>query len=199
VNHPRAANKQKQSSKEQRTRIQRFTYHALSIYALERITKESETHYWPIVKILTAYVRQHASQRNGEAAMPPEQWPSLDPDIEAIIAVLRERTRSYGHGEPSPLDLHGTALRYANFRAAHLRKVDLRKTLLEKADLSAADLSAADLSEALMGCANLKGATLLGANLSDANGATILRLINPPTDFSEANLRGTSLQNALMM
>src|SRR5215211_7419711 len=30
------------------------------IYALERISKESEDDYWPIMEILSAYVRQHA-------------------------------------------------------------------------------------------------------------------------------------------
>jgi hypothetical protein len=30
------------------------------IYALERIAKESEEDHWPIMEVLTAYVRQHA-------------------------------------------------------------------------------------------------------------------------------------------
>src|SRR5215218_3453534 len=33
------------------------------IYALERIARESEEDYWPIMEVLTAYVRQHAPQR----------------------------------------------------------------------------------------------------------------------------------------
>lgn len=33
------------------------------IYALERIAGESEEDYWPIMEILTTYVRQHASWR----------------------------------------------------------------------------------------------------------------------------------------
>src|SRR5215211_7626640 len=36
------------------------------IYALERIAKESEEDYWPIMEVLTAYVRQHAPWRPEE-------------------------------------------------------------------------------------------------------------------------------------
>ena len=31
------------------------------IYALERISNESEKDYWPIMEILTAYVRKNSS------------------------------------------------------------------------------------------------------------------------------------------
>jgi hypothetical protein len=36
------------------------------IYALERISRESEQDYWPIMEVLTAYVRQHAPSRPEE-------------------------------------------------------------------------------------------------------------------------------------
>ena len=61
------------------------------IYALERISRESEEDYWPIMEILTAYVRQHAP-------WPPEESQQTEgkavdktlnpPDIQAIMTVL---------------------------------------------------------------------------------------------------------------
>ena len=33
---------------------------SIGIYALERIAKESREDYWPVMEILTAYVREHA-------------------------------------------------------------------------------------------------------------------------------------------
>src|SRR5215216_6206665 len=86
------------------------------IYALERIARESEEDYWPIMEILTAYVRQHAPRRPAEA----QQVPGLAADIQAIITVIRQRTRYYGHGEPTPLDLHGTNLTGASLSEANL-------------------------------------------------------------------------------
>jgi hypothetical protein len=38
------------------------------IYALQRIARESEEDYWPIMEILTAYVRQNALRCRGEQA-----------------------------------------------------------------------------------------------------------------------------------
>ena len=111
------------------------------IYALERIARESEEDHWPIMEVLAAYVRQHAPWRPEESE--PPEVPTLDPDIQAIIAVIRRRDRSLGHGEPEPLDLHRTSLRKAN-----LREVNLRQANLTDADLRGADLRGADLSRA---------------------------------------------------
>jgi uncharacterized protein YjbI with pentapeptide repeats len=168
------------------------------ISALERISKESEKdYYWPIIQILTAYVRQHAPTPD-DWDVNQEWWRPLDSDIQAIMAVLRRRTRSYGHGEPMPLDLHGTYLRHANLRRAHLRKANLQRTLLVEADLSEADLS-----EAAMPFVNLKGANLSEANLLNAKpgpgpflGAAIK---NKKTDISEVNLKGANLSNTYMV
>jgi hypothetical protein len=156
------------------------------IYALERIARESEEDYWPIMEVLTAYVRQNAPRRQLEEGQDgtedaavertsimevltayvrqhapwrpeeaqqgeegegvekseedsgglrqesePTEVPAPDPDIQAILTVLRRRTRYYGHGETESLDLHettltGAALWRADLRGAHLQGADLR-------------------------------------------------------------------------
>jgi hypothetical protein len=32
------------------------------IYALERIAEESKEHYWPVIEVITSYIRTHATQ-----------------------------------------------------------------------------------------------------------------------------------------
>jgi hypothetical protein len=153
------------------------------IYALERIARESEEDYGPIMEILTAYVRQNAplppevgqertedatdQQRamEGSGGRSETTEPSApDPDIQAIMTILRRRKRYYRHGEPEPLDLNKTSLIRANLFGANLSRANLFG-----ANLTGADLSEADLSEADLFGADLFGADLYGAELSEAN------------------------------
>src|SRR5215213_10062077 len=68
------------------------------IYSLERIARESEEDHWPIMEVLTAYVREaaHRDAHKGESTHP-------ESDIQAIMTVLRRRTRSFHQGEPESL------------------------------------------------------------------------------------------------
>jgi hypothetical protein len=186
------------------------------IYALERIARESEEDHWAIMEVLTAYVRQHAprepaksrgedspageasEERTGAETELAEVRLTPDPDIKAIVAVLRRRTRHpkpklgppetrrdyTRHGEPEPLDLSATELSGANFWHAYLRQdilsnARLRKANLSNADLSGAYLQGADLSEAYLPEADLSGAELQGADLHGA-------------ELWEANLQGAT-------
>jgi hypothetical protein len=122
------------------------------IYALQRIARESDEDYWPIMEILTAYVRQNApwppeagQERTEDATderramegsggkLEATEPSAPTPDIQAIITFLRRRSRSIGKGEPEPLDLGKTNLSGAN---------------LDSANLSAANLTGANLSGA---------------------------------------------------
>jgi hypothetical protein len=84
-----------------------------AIYALERIAKDSKRDHWPIMEILTAYVRKNSpgEREATPTKVPADEGPPLEPDIQAIITVLRRRTLSFSAGEPEPLDLQGTNLR----------------------------------------------------------------------------------------
>jgi hypothetical protein len=163
------------------------------IYALQRIARESEKDYGPIMEILTAYVREHAPwppKEEVEEGKPPEA------DIQAILTVIGRRERYPGHRESVRLDLQGTNLRRssalseAHLAGAYFMGANLSNVVLNGANLSGADLSEADLSEADLSRANLSNAVLNGANLS---GADLLE-----ADLSRANLKGADLSNAIL-
>jgi uncharacterized protein YjbI with pentapeptide repeats len=179
------------------------------IYALERIARESEEDHWPIMEVLTAYVRQHApwpEEGQGDEADPTLQkksvkdWggdpetaetPTPDPDIQAIMTVIRRRTRAFGHGEPEPLNLDFTNLSGADLREANLSGAQLAGVNLSRANLSGANLSGAYLRES-----DLTWADLIGANLSEAvaPGVDLRALDLREANLSGANLAGTDLR-----
>jgi hypothetical protein len=148
------------------------------IYALERIARDSERDHWPIMEVLTAYIREHAPRQSEEES---NENDPLDigtvtppaPDIQAILTVLRRRTRHYGAGEVEPIVLGGT----------DLRRAPLAEANLAVASLQGADLREANLALAVLWRADFRGADLRGANLQQA-------------DLRAANLQGVDLRNA---
>jgi hypothetical protein len=138
------------------------------IYALERIARDSPKDHWPIMEVLTAYVREHApwpaGQTTEESFQHPQSIPTPAPDIQAILTVLGRRTRWYGKdGEEKRLDLRKTDLRRADLRGAHLEGTILISAHLEAADLRDAHLEATDLWDTHLQGAHLEGAYLNGA------------------------------------
>ena len=62
-----------------------------AIYALERIARDSRQDHWPVMEILTAYVRERAAR--GPAAedqQPADDEQPLATDIQAVVTVHRE-------------------------------------------------------------------------------------------------------------
>ena len=160
------------------------------IYALERIARDSERDHWPIMETLTTYVREHApwppkkntqetgfilppqtEQRQKQALNKPDDGPESEiipapePDIQAILTVLRRRTRHFGNGEVERLDLHQKDLRKGDLHGAHLEGASLREAHLEGAYLQGAHLEGAYLQGAHLEGAHLHGAHLEGAEL----------------------------------
>jgi hypothetical protein len=146
------------------------------IYALERIARDSETHYEPVIEVLTAFLREHAGRKleiaaSGEvsvstADVPPDPLPRVD--FQAAATVIGRRDRR--HERPDyRLDLHGVGLAGASLCDAHLEDADLRFAMLYGADLTGADLSGAFLSSAHLSEADLGGAVLTRAYLPFAN------------------------------
>jgi hypothetical protein len=138
------------------------------IYALERIARDSEKDHWPIMEVLTAYVREHApwppkrskdvqplkgdpSPQEEPSATPNDPHPQLAADIQAVLTVLGRRTHTYRNGEEQRLNLANTDLRGANLWKAQLQGVDL-------------------------GLAQLQGAYLRGAQLKGAKNLTVEQL-----------------------
>jgi uncharacterized protein YjbI with pentapeptide repeats len=163
------------------------------IYALERIARDSERDHWPIMEVLTAYVRVKARwmEKKGEVE---GELPQLPADIQAILSVLGRRVRTYGKGEDHALDLHGTDLRGADLTKAHLEGADLTKAHLEGVNMKGADLSEAHLEGAVFSEeARLKGAVLVRARL---RGAVLIRAHLRGADLTKAHLEEANLFRA---
>jgi Pentapeptide repeats (8 copies) len=142
------------------------------IYALERITGDSERDRSTIAEILTAFVRGHAPwppSRPGqphkdlavEDIAPLQRWA---PDVQAALTVLGRREPAFG----PDLDLRHTDLRGANLRRAYLEDAVLEGARLQKANLSHAQLRAAHLENAQLQGALLYGARMRSASLTGA-------------------------------
>ena len=113
------------------------------IYALERIARDSERDHWPIMEILTAYVREHAHHHH----LP---YRAIAADIQAILTVIGRRNMSHEKSGQT-LDLHATELHAANLRDAHLEGADL-----EGADLTGAHEVAQEQVNSALGDATTK-------------------------------------------
>jgi hypothetical protein len=158
-----------------------------SIYTLERISQESEREHWPIMEVLTAYVREHArwSQRkeqDQDQAIELDLWDHLIElrpamDVQAILTVLgrrNERVRKQDEAEKRHLDLSRTDLRGAHLGEAHLERANLIDAHLEGAWLTGAHLEGAllmraDFSRARLIFTQFKGAALSGTQFHGAN------------------------------
>ncbi|AKB82512.1 hypothetical protein MSBR3_1934 [Methanosarcina barkeri 3] len=140
------------------------------IYALERIADRSGKDYWPIMEILTAYIRKNSPIENYNIKTEDiKNQDKVSFDIQAILTVIKRRRYFFNSGESDCLDLHETCLNGANLKGAHLEKVNLYRANLKKADLEGAYLQEADFLAAKLRSANLKKANLCGADLEEAN------------------------------
>jgi hypothetical protein len=131
------------------------------IYSLERTARDSRSDHWPVMEVLTAYVRKHTSWKlkkdSAEGNVPtpepdiPRRVNTIDrrtghtpePDIQAILTVIGRRPEYHRRGtfedsrkiEYGPIDLHDTDLRGAHLGAAHLEGARLDGPHLEGAYL----------------------------------------------------------------
>jgi hypothetical protein len=138
------------------------------IYALERIARDSEKDHWPIMEVLTAYVRENAPWKEGsqpQQGQPPDSAaplsteeasqqgvfqpsPRPDTDIQAILTVIGRRRWWKKESKDQVLDLRKTDLRGANLSGAHLERAIFVQAHLEWAGLTHAYLRRALLFDA---------------------------------------------------
>ena len=169
------------------------------IYALERIAQESERDHWPIVEVLTAFVREAPSRRKAgdETAEGTDSTKKLDADVQAAIAVLGRRTvdfeRSDQHLDLKRAELASADLTEADLAGANLKGANLAGALLLGADLTRAFLVGADLAGAHVFGTELAGADLTGASLVDAS---LLGADLAGADLSGADLACADLESA---
>ena len=158
------------------------------IYALAAIARDSPRDYWPVMEILTAYVRHNAPRGPLEAeaaARSASHAPAQKPrtDIQAVLGVLGRSTPPEAKALrlDQKFDLRRTDLRGAEFWDAHLERTDFWGANLEGAQLWGARLDDAKLVKTQLRGANLKGVSFDRADLAEADltGA----------DLAEAELR----------
>jgi hypothetical protein len=173
-----------------------------SIYAMERIARNSAADRNAILFLLGAFVRIHSPWPVGATDGPRHPTTAVDenlpwmrvraPDIQAAMGTLGRLPRS--REEPpislSRVDLRSVALRDSQLNGSRLRYANLARSVLGGAWLEHADLTAADLRRASLEHAHLAEANLSRASLQDAN----LR----HADLRHADLRGANLSNAAL-
>ena len=195
-----------------------------AIYSLERLAKDSERDYGPIIETLAAYIREHCRDPKSfdgkrligkKLKQERQKWikslsenpPAGRSDVAAALTVLSRRDKnrnwtSTSEDETQPdftgANFQGVTLSGANLSSAVLRGVDLSGADLDKADLSGASLSGANLSGASLWEADLSGASLWEANLSGANleGANLLGTNLSGANLSDVNLLIADLSDA---
>ncbi|RJO73035.1 MAG: low-complexity protein [Myxococcales bacterium] len=186
-----------------------------AIYALERISRDSEKDHWTIVEILAAFIRENApwheeekptdageekpaedsnqTEQEGEEKKPKIFKPRTD--VQAALTVLGRRA----HREKEPanlrIDLTHVDLRGADLKEAHLERAKLLEAHLENANLGLAHLEGANLRKAHLERANLGEAHLERADLNEAHleGAVLLRAHLERVKLTEAHLEGAFL------
>ena len=188
-----------------------------AIYALERLAKDSERDYGPIIETLAAYIREHcrdpksfdADDLSGdELKQAREKWieslrenpPANRSDVAAALTVLsrREKNRNWistSDDETQPdftgANFQGATLWNKNEGLAHedtnLGLAHLEGANLGRVDLSDAKLWRSDRSSLEIWVTNLMGANLEGAYLSGTN------LLG--ANLSGANLLGANLSD----
>jgi hypothetical protein len=142
-----------------------------AVYALEQIARDSADLHWPIMEVLTTYLREHApfgAPADAAAGEPrPERLPA---DHQAIATVIGRRDRRQDPDvEGERLDLSRADLGGVRWGGAHLEKVVLEEAHLEGAFLVGTHLEGACLYGAHLGGAYLYGAHLEGAHLFEVD------------------------------
>jgi uncharacterized protein YjbI with pentapeptide repeats len=183
------------------------------IYALGRIANESKKDYWPIMEILTAYVRKNSNvkdensleivpismdvQANESIKNKVLNEKNVSLDIQAILTVIGRREHSFESLE-NRIDLRETNLQHTN-----LLRANFSNAIIVGADLSGANLALANLSRAFLSGSNFSEAKAIQANFKKANLALAnlsrVKFINADLSmvfFPGANLSGTDFYGA---
>lgn len=155
------------------------------IYALGRIANESDTDYWPIIEILTVYVKKNSGievienknmdrfteiQNRESTKKGISEIRKISFDIQAILTVLGRRKRKFGEKkkykkEESKLDLNNTYLNGIELPGAHFEYALFENAYFQKAKFhSEVNFQSANFQSAIFQSAHFEGADLWGVN-----------------------------------
>jgi len=192
------------------------------IYALERLAHDSPKDYWPILEILTAYVRERAPLRTAPVQQAPEM--AVQPRavtsrrssdvIEVRLHLKCKQNDSETGGndklEPTPTTdiqavltvlrrrpfYYGVGEEKEKYRKLNLSTTDLRGAFLIEANLKQAHFYRANLQGALLNEANLELAVLTEADLQ---GAFLTKAHLKDAYLEMSNMQNTTLNQAVII
>jgi len=165
------------------------------IYALERISRDSRQDYWPVIEILTAFVRTNpyvdTENEDGESFEPPT-------DVQAVLNVLSRRDADSEQSSKQRIDLRGANLKGTSLIGCNLRRAILWKSHFEGANLRDARLEDAGLYKACLSSTKLISAHLERASLAEANlqNAACSNAYLQGAQLNGANLRGAKFYDS---
>ena len=192
------------------------------IYSFEKIAQESPEEHWPIMEILTAFIREESSMQSAQLVERKHtniqvemtyssELKGIEIDIQAALTVIsrRDELRDKGSLNLSSTnlvkaklikakfdgaDLTGTDLSYADLTDAHLKGTDFRFATVIRAKFNRANLIDSNLTVAQFSHSKFRGAQLEKANLggSDLRGTEFHN-----ADLTKASIGATRLQNAI--
>jgi len=131
------------------------------IYALERIANESDKDYWPIMEILTAYVR-----KNSPVGL-AKNIDRVSVDIQIILTVVGRRNSK--QDETRQLDLSYTCLNGVQLEEAHLERANFSCSQINRANFGKSHLEDANFIESSLNTVFLSEAHLEGTYFSRAH------------------------------
>lgn len=154
-----------------------------AIYALERIARDSWKDHWPIMEVLTAYIRENSSQVKHFWAMEKEDYnPTITPDIQAAITVIGRRNKMWIEKELQQnkrLDLSN----------CNLHKADFSDLNYDNATFAHSSMSNSKFIRTELNDARIVNCELRGAEFKDVIGCnvTFIGSIVPGLEFLNCN------------
>lgn len=183
------------------------------IYALEGIARESRELHGPVIELLTAFLREHASEKTetsdedstaataaGAGVIPavkPARIPYLRADFKAIATVLSRRDVTHDARDET-LNLSETRLNNASFFRAPLQGASFGGAQLRGADFVRAQLNEAEFTKAHLQGANFSGAKLHGTSFMFARlqGSIFFNAKLRNVSFAGADLEGAQFRTS---
>ncbi len=159
-----------------------------ALYALERVANDSPADQRTVVEVLSAFVREHASQRDPAAFHRPTS------DVQAALTILGRLPSLDGvlRADLTGADLTGATLASANLAGATLERVILDQALIANVDFTGTNLNDSKIREPLGISGSFNKAVLCRASLrrTDFSMVDIRKTIFLGADLAEAILWG---------
>ena len=165
-----------------------------AILALERISQDSQRDHWPVMEILTAYLKNNTSLEKNPLPVELANLPDIDKhnnrsyssklvnymqkfpdprsDIQLIMTVLGRRSwtdRAISYFKEQVLDLRYLNLCKVNLIGAKFLAAEFSCSCLIGSYLNHTNLNYADLSGTNLACSKLNNTNLSFTNLTAAN------------------------------